>query len=248
LVFPARAAAWTEAGLADGDIGAEEGGRETGYLRLAQRLRDEILEGKIDAGERLKVSDIARRFGTSTNPAREALQALEGEGLVVIAPNRGASVRPVTEDLVQNIFDIRSLLEPYITRGFVEYARPADVAALTRFQTGCEAAVARQDYPEFHRNNIRLHDYMIDKHPNLEAAQIMRKHNGWLRALSVKRPLTLAHMRRSNLEHWQLIEAVTAGDPDAAVRVIQLHMQNSRSVFLEGMRRARLEAERIVAD
>ena len=222
--------------------------REPGYGRLAQVLRDEILEGRIEAGARLKVSDIAQKFGTSTNPVREAFQALEGEGLLTITPNRGASVRAVNEDLVQNIFDIRSLLEPYVVRGFVEFATPKDVDALQEFEDGCEEAVERGNYPDFHSNNVKLHDYMIDKHFNIEAIAIMKKHNSWLRALSMKRPLTLAHMRRSCAEHRALIQAVGDGDPEAAVAVIQEHMRNSRSVFLEGMRRARVESERRAAN
>jgi DNA-binding GntR family transcriptional regulator len=218
--------------------------REPGYGRLAQVLRDEILEGRIEAGARLKVSDIARRFRTSTNPVREAFHALEGEGLLTITPNRGASVRAVNEDLVQNIFDIRALLEPYVVRGFVEFATPEDVNTLQQFEDGCEEAVERGDYPTFHSNNVKLHDYMIDKHFNIEAITIMKKHNSWLRALSLKRPLTLAHMRRSCSEHRALVQAVADGDPDTAVAVIQEHRRNSRSVFLEGMRRTRAENER----
>ncbi|WP_217540098.1 FCD domain-containing protein, partial [Stenotrophomonas sp. GbtcB23] len=68
----------------------------------------------------------------------------------------------------------------------------------------------------------------------------MKQHNGWLRASSRKNPLTLAHMRRSSNEHWELIEAVEKGDPDKAVVVIERHMRNSRAVFLANMRRDRL--------
>lgn len=216
------------------------GVREPGYGRLQQMLRDDILEGRIPAGARLKVSEIAARYATSTNPAREALQALEGEGLVVISPNRGARVRLINEDLVQNIFDIRGLLEPYIVRTFVEYAAPEDVAALRRYQEGCQAAVDAADYPSFHQNNVAFHDYIIERHFNVEAIRIMKQHNGWLRALSRKNPLTLAHMRRSSVEHWELLEAVEKGDPDKAVEVIERHMHNSRGVFLANMRRDRL--------
>lgn len=214
--------------------------REPGYGRLQQVLRDDILEGRIPAGARLKVSEIAERYQTSTNPAREALQALEGEGLVVITHNRGARVRLINEDLVQNIFDIRGLLEPYFVRTFVEYATPEDVEVLRRCQEGCQAAVEAADYPSFHQNNLAFHDFIIDRHFNVEAVRIMKQHNGWLRALSRKNPLTLAHMRRSSNEHWELIEAVEKGDPDKAVEVIERHMRNSRAVFLANMRRDRL--------
>ena len=62
------------------------------------RIRDEIVAGCLGPNERLKVSELAARYGTSTNPIREALQLLRGEGFVVIEPNRGARVRPIDEE------------------------------------------------------------------------------------------------------------------------------------------------------
>ena len=221
-------------------VGRRASRREPGYGRLQQLLRDEILEGRIPAGARLKVSDIAARFNTSTNPAREALQGLEGEGLIVITPNRGARVRLIDEDMVRNIFDIRALLEPYIMRTFVEFARPEDVAALRTLQEKCQSACDAALYPEFHASNIAFHDYITDRHFNVEAVRIMKQHNSWLRALSLKNPLTLAHMRASCVEHWELVAAVENGDPDAAVQAIGKHMARSRGIFLAHMRRDRM--------
>ncbi|WP_158498599.1 GntR family transcriptional regulator [Martelella endophytica] len=215
--------------------------REPGYGRLQQSLRDEILSGTYPAGSRIKVSDVAARYGTSINPAREALQALEGEGLVVITPNRGARVRLINEDLVQNIFDIRTLLEPYIVRSFVEYATPEDVAILRGFQEKCHEGAENGDFALFHANNLLFHDYIIDQHFNAEAIKIMKQHNGWLRAISNRNPLTLANMRRSSREHWELLEAVEQGDPDRAVEVIETHMRNSRAVFMGNLRRDRMQ-------
>lgn len=216
--------------------------REPGYGRLQQLLRDEILEGRIPAGARLKVSEIARRFKTSTNPAREALQGLEGEGLVVITPNRGARVRLIDEDMVRNIFDIRSLLEPYIMRTFVEFAGQEDIEALRALQEKCQAACDEGRYADFHAANVAFHDYITDRHFNAEAIRIMKQHNSWLRALSLKNPLTPAHMRKSSAEHWDLLDAIEKGDPEEAVRVITGHMARSREIFLAHMRRDRMRA------
>lgn len=232
----------------DDDAGGRRRRREPGYGRLQQLLREEILEGRIPAGARLKVSEIAARFKTSTNPAREALQGLEGEGLVVISPNRGARVRHIDEDMVRNIFDIRRLIEPYIMRSFVEFARPEDVAALRALQNRCQVACDNADYPEFHIANVQFHDYMIERHFNVEAVRIMKQHNSWLRALSMKNPLTLAHMRASNVEHWELLAAVENGDPDAAVVAIVKHMTRSSEIFLARMRRERLQGNVALAD
>jgi DNA-binding GntR family transcriptional regulator len=208
-------------------------------------LREAILDGRIPAGSRLKVSDIIARYGTSTNPAREALQGLEGEGLVIITPNRGARVRLINEDLVRNIFDIRALLEPYILGSFVEFATNDDIAAIEAIQGECQRAADAGDYPSFHAHNIRFHDYMTNRHFNVEAVRIMKMHSAWLRALSVKHPLTNAHMKRSSAEHWQIIEAVRQGDSDEAARIITRHMGHSRGIFLTQMRRDRLKGEAV---
>ena len=57
-------------------------------------IRRDIISGQLGANARLKVSELARRYASSTNPVREALQQLRGEGFVIIEPNRGARVRP----------------------------------------------------------------------------------------------------------------------------------------------------------
>jgi DNA-binding GntR family transcriptional regulator len=215
-------------------------GRAPSYGRLQAQLREEILDGTIPSGSRLKVSDITARYNTSTNPAREALQGLEGEGLVTITPNRGARVRLIDEDMVGNIFDIRNLLEPYFIRSFVELASPEDVAELRRLQERCELAAEAGNYAEFHVANNALHDHIREWHPNTEAIRIIKQHTSWLRSLSRKSPLSPALMKQSNKEHWELLERVEAGDPDGAVEVMERHMHRARTVFLANLRRARL--------
>jgi DNA-binding GntR family transcriptional regulator len=80
---------------------------QTRVLRLHDLIREDIVEGRLEPGARLKTAELAERYGTSTNPVREALHQLQGEGIVVISPNRGARVRPVGEEFVRNIYEIR---------------------------------------------------------------------------------------------------------------------------------------------
>jgi DNA-binding GntR family transcriptional regulator len=215
--------------------------REPDYGRLQQLLREDILEGRIPAGSRVKVSDIAQRYHTSTNPAREALRGLEGEGLVVATPNRGVRVRVIDEDFIRNICDIRELIEPYLVRGFAEFARSEDIVALEALQQACQEAVEAADYPAFHRANVAFHDFILEHHHNSEAIQLMKRHRAWIRALSRRNPLTLAQMRRSVGEHRELVEAVRRGEPDAAAAAMARHVTNARAVFLGNMRRDRAQ-------
>jgi DNA-binding GntR family transcriptional regulator len=214
--------------------------REPGYNRIAHLIREEIFDGRVTAGARLKVSDIAKRYGTSTNPAREALQMLEGEGLVTITPNRGASVREISEDMLQNVFALRKILWVYIVKSFVEFATQDDIAELHRHQEECEAAVQNADYAAYHKANVAFHDLMVDHHFNGEVVSIIRKHDRWLQALSKSEPLNLAQMRRSVTEHRRVVEAVENGQPDEAARAIEEHLGNAQVIFLDRVRRKRL--------
>ena len=84
--------------------------------QLADHLRDEIVRGTFEPGERLRLEDVAARFDVSTMPVREALRDLESEGLVTIYPHRGAVVTELTAEDLQDIYDIRATLEAMATR------------------------------------------------------------------------------------------------------------------------------------
>src|SRR4051794_25739219 len=83
---------------------------QTHCQRVVARIRADILRGIWRPDARLKVRDLAARYGVSPAPIREGLQQLQGEGLVVMEPQRGARVRRVDEQLVINIFDVREAL------------------------------------------------------------------------------------------------------------------------------------------
>ncbi|MEA1911003.1 MAG: GntR family transcriptional regulator [Spirochaetota bacterium] len=73
------------------------------YSRVSDNLRMAIVSGEFDPGERLKMADLITRFGTSQMPIREALQQLQGEGLIKIIPHRGAQVITIDQLFIKNI-------------------------------------------------------------------------------------------------------------------------------------------------
>src|SRR5690606_7772988 len=97
-------------------------------------ILQDILDGRLAANERLKVSALAARYGTSTNPVREALQQLRGEGFVIFSPNKGARVRPIDEEFARDIYEVEAQIEPYLTSWFVGIATDHDIAKLDAIQ------------------------------------------------------------------------------------------------------------------
>ena len=204
-------------------------------------IRDDIISGRLRANERLKVADLAERLGTSTNPVREALQLLRGEGFVLMAPNRGARVRPMDEEFIRDIYEIEMLIEPALTRWFVGMATDQDVAELERI----EAAIEANDFADklLHgRLDTELHMLMYGRHYNRHAADLWWKHREILRIISRQYPMTLARRAAVIREHRELIAAVKAGDADRAAAIIATHVEGSGRHIVEQMRAARRSA------
>src|ERR1700760_1140384 len=107
---------------------------------LYEALRQAILEGDYKFGTRLKIDEIARRYGVSHMPVRQALPQLEGEQLVTTPRNRGASVRAIDAEFVGNTYDVVIPLEALLTRRATERMTPQALERLVAKEAELEAA------------------------------------------------------------------------------------------------------------
>jgi DNA-binding GntR family transcriptional regulator len=200
-----------------------------------ENIREDILEGRLRANERLVVAELAERHGTSANPVREALQLLRGEGFVVMSPNRGARVRPIDEDFVRDIYEIGVLIEPALTRWFVGLARDEDVAELERLQELIEENNFTD--PVLHSElDTAFHTVMYARHYNRHAAALWWKYREVLRAVSRRFNFTLARRSQVIRQHRELIACVKAQDAGRAADIIAVHVEGSGRHILEQMR------------
>lgn len=221
----------------DATTSAGAGSAHTNYHRVQDLIRGDIVEGRLGANVRLKVAELAKRYGVSAIPIREALQRLEGEGLIIIEPNCGARVRTLDERFLRNITDISLLLEPYIVRGFVETASDEDVRELQAIQKCIEKAARSGDFDTFHRENGKFHACMHRRHYNDEALRIMAQHGALRRTLSAKYRVSNVRMNQSTQEHRKILDAVVAGDAKGAAEAMAEHSARSKA-YLLGLVRA----------
>lgn len=200
-----------------------------------QLIREDIIEGRLKPNERLVAAELAQRHGTSTNPVREALQLLRGEGFVTFAQNRGARVRPIDQDFVRDIYEIGVLIEPALTRWFVSMATGDDIAELERIQ----GLIEENDFADPVRHSeldTAFHTIMYQRHYNRHAAELWWKHREVLRAVSRRFNFTLARRVTVIREHRDLIHYVRTQQADRAAATIALHVEGSGRHILEQMR------------
>ena len=204
------------------------------HQSIYEMIREDIVSGRLAPNDRLKVADLAERYSTSTNPVREALQQLRGEGFVLMELNRGARVRPIDEHFVRDIVEIEILVEPALTRWFVTIATDADIAALEAIQQQIEANNFVD--PVLHgRLDTEFHQLIYDRHYNRLAAELWWKNREILRAISRRFPTSNSRRNSVLREHRELIECIRAQDAQGAAAVVARHVEGSGRHIMEHM-------------
>lgn len=203
-----------------------------------ERLRADIIAGRLEANARLKVRMLADRYGVSTNPVREALQQLRGEGFVVISPNRGARVRTVDAKFIHDTSEIEMLIEPFLTRWFVGIATQRDVDRLEEIQAEIETLNFRV-IDEHNKLDTAFHRLMYERHPNQHMLDLWWNHRDILGAVARGLEITLNRRAAVLREHRAVIAAIKAQDGDTAAAIIAQHVEGSGKMWIEQLRASR---------
>ncbi|HEY4201801.1 MAG TPA: GntR family transcriptional regulator [Devosiaceae bacterium] len=205
----------------------------TNYNRIRDAIRTSIFLRRYKPGERLKVQDLAKQFAVSAIPIREALQQLQGEGLVVITPNRGAAVRVIDKTLISNIFDIREAIDGMLARASAPVATEAQIEKLRSIEKAIEVAMETDDTARSGELGRNFHEYIGNIANNLEAVKIRRAHANVFR--SVKTAMGPEHFSSSQRqqEHRMIIDAIARHDADAAEAAARKHAQAWRESVLD---------------
>lgn len=193
---------------------------------LCSLLRQDILAARLNPNERLKVSDLATRYGTSTNPVREALQQLRGEGLVTIEPHRGARVRKIDADYVRDIYELAALIEPYLLRWFVGVCNDTDIHRLEVIQDRIEA-LNFADMLLHSQLDQQFHQTMYERHYNRTTVELWWRKRTILTGINRDHGVSLRRQRAVLDEHRRLIAALRDHDEDRAAALVVQHVQGA---------------------
>jgi DNA-binding GntR family transcriptional regulator len=195
--------------------------------RIAEILRERVIDGSYAPGQRLTEAVIAAEFGVSHGPVRDALRLLEQSGLVTILPYRGAQVTELSAEDVKQMYEVREALVGLRAR---QAARDPARSALV---SEMESAVSELEH--LAADPAAGRDY-ADKAIALNRALNERIGNPWLRgtlqsltlqtARYTRLGLSDAQRRVESAQYWRaLLEAIRAGDE---VRAEQVARENSR--------------------
>jgi DNA-binding GntR family transcriptional regulator len=194
-----------------------------------EALVELVIAGRLGAGQHLVETELARQLGVSRQPVREALHRLEAEGWVDLRPNQGAFVHVPTDQEVDQLLDVRELLEVETARLAARTVTPDQLARLRAICRDGEAAVAAGDTERFVSLNNSFHAALAEVGGNAvlaELSAIVGRRARWYYRL-------VAPMREheSCVEHLAMVEAIEAADGDQAAKVARSHVERTRTAY-----------------
>jgi DNA-binding GntR family transcriptional regulator len=199
---------------------------------IAEQLKQLIYAGEFKAGDRLNEAALAVRMGTSRGPIREAIRILTGTGLVTPVMNRGVFVRQVSIRELLEIYDLRALVFGFAAERAAgnitdEYRRQFE-ALLERMDQAAQAG----DSGQYYELNVQFHELVLGLSNSQRAHQL---YDSYVKELHLYRRQNFSapgNMRRSNVEHRRLYEAIARGNAAKARQYAEEHIQAGRGRLL----------------
>lgn len=198
-------------------------------------VRQWILSGEFQPGQRLVEEDLAQRVGVSRTTIRDCLRRLAADGLIRTEASRGSFVLQLSPAEVDEVFQLRAMLEGHAASLAAQHGTPADWDELSEIADDIDRLLTQTDLPEselfkqFQECNSRFHLALLRASGSnrlqtmarnlLELPLVILKQHSWPGEVSVK---------RSNEQHWDLIRALRASDGVLARLCMQSHILAAR--------------------
>jgi len=193
-------------------------------------VKDLILSNQLQSGQRLNQERIANQLQISRTPIREALHRLRSEGLVTTSGSGGFRVYRLSLEELEELFDIRSMLEGYLIRSACKNIPEDEIKRLSQYIRESEKAIEARDSDDIYKWNTKFHDtfqlYSKDKQRTNNIIANMKEH------MLKYRKNTLYYLdiaRRTIAGHKKIIIALQTRDPDLCEFMMRKHIMDAKN-------------------
>jgi DNA-binding GntR family transcriptional regulator len=214
--------------------------------QVLQLVRAEIISGQSMPGSMYSVPTLAASLGVSTTPVREALLELARGGLIEPIRNRGFKVVEPTLKELHNVFDLREVLELHAAAIVVRKPRK-DLRGLVGLADDIARAVKMEDIKLYLEADRSFHRLLTAAADNERLTEMVMGLRDQMRLYGIKSRSGLERQNESIVEHYKIIELVTAGDAEGLTNLLRRHIRAWEPIFVEALSRSLNPREPIVA-
>jgi DNA-binding GntR family transcriptional regulator len=207
---------------------------------VADKLREQIIRGEIPEGSQLRQDAIAVQYQVSRIPVREALRQLDAEGLISILPNRGAVVPALSPDDIEELFDIRALLEPEVLKRSIPHLTEEDFVQADEILSRYVDELRHEDHvSNWGRINWEFHATLYSRANQSRFMAIIRNVNNSGERYT-RLQLYLTHgIQRANDEHHEILRLCRERNTGEACKLLRQHIQHAGQSLKEALQKRR---------
>jgi len=196
------------------------------HEELTDRLRNMIVEGVLNAGEKVPERELCEKLGVSRTPMREALKVLAADGLLTLEPNRGARVRAITLADLEEVFPLMGALEALAGELACKNINDVQMNKLLTQHKAMLKCYKASDMPGYFKHNQRIHDIIMDAAANPTLRTMYQS-----LAIRVRRARYLANMsterwQQAVEEHEEIVVALNKRDGQLLGAILKRHLEN----------------------
>jgi DNA-binding GntR family transcriptional regulator len=197
--------------------------------QIASAITAAVRGGHLAPGQRLTEAEFVRRFNVSRSSVREAFQRLAADGLLTFEPHRGVIVRQLSRKEVDNLFEVRGALEALAVSLAAHKLRAAPQQLLI-LQNEMDRAVEANDMAGFSELNRRFHGLFPQLAENTLLEESLARLSNSIYWLQFRLLVNRLDVFQSNAQHRLVVEAIIAGDVQAAQAAMRDHVDTSRQL------------------
>ena len=197
-------------------------------------LRDSILGGVYEPGQQLRQDEIAQHYGTSRIPVREALRQLESEGFITFHPNKGAVVKGLSLDDVLDMMDVRIALECRALKLAIPHMATEDFDMAQEILDIYDAASDPGSWSEM---NWRFHWALYSPCQSSKLLELIEANHGHINRFILAQVSMATGKAQPQKEHHELLKLCREGKTDAAVALLERHIEQTRKSLRAAARR-----------
>lgn len=198
---------------------------------VARALRAAIISGEMQPGVVYSAPSLGERFGVSATPVREAMLDLVKEGLVATVPNKGFRVTEVSETDLDEITDLRLLIEPPTVREAVSVIPEDDIPELRTLAQEIVDQARDGDLIAYTDADRRFHLRLLGYAGNRRIVDLVSDLRAHTRLMGLAPMVERGELADSATEHLELVELIAAGDEAAAEALMRRHIGHVRGIW-----------------
>jgi DNA-binding GntR family transcriptional regulator len=206
-----------------------------------RKLRDSIVNGVYPPGSMLRQVEVAEMLGVSRNPLREALPRLESEGIVTLFPRRGYAVATLDPGEIEDVFDLRIMLETNLVHYAALLRTKADGERVKKIVSEMAALAAHAestDRAQWFDMTQQFHDALMLPARRPHHLKALKQSRGALEVYIRTEVRLTGDLRQAQREHTAMSRAFVEGDADRLVKLTRTHSENTRNRLLQGLKQA----------